>query len=499
MHLSRTGTRWLIAALVVIILVAVGLLIAGPSASSFVTHEIQNRYGDKVQMSGLQVHLFPAIQISAEQIMVPQKDGNGRLITIDRASGETNWLAALTGHVRTLRLEGLKINIPPRRDANGLHGEKKPDKAWFTVDRVIADGAVLEIFPKQPGKEPLEFDLYRLTVRGAGADQAMSFETIMKNAKPPGEIHSTGKFGPWQFDDPAETPVSGSYTFRNADLGVFKGISGTLSSDGNYRGVLDRIEVDGTTDTPNFALRVSGNPVHLSSKFHAIVDGTDGNTYLQPVEGHFGRSTVIARGEIVRQDHEKGRLVTLDSTVTNGRLEDMLHLAVNSPDSVTGAISFHSKIVIPPGEDIDVAEKLQLDGEFSVGEAHFSKLNVQEKVNELSNRGSGDPQEGDTGDVASNFQGHFKLNHGVMTLTGLSFDVPGVRIALNGTYGLLDQKMDFKGTATLQAKLSQTTTGWKSALLKIVDPLFKKKNAGAVIPIHIGGTSKSPRFGLSGP
>ncbi|HUA82673.1 MAG TPA: AsmA-like C-terminal region-containing protein [Bryobacteraceae bacterium] len=498
MTLSKKGARWLIAVVVVIAIMALGLVLAGPSVTHFVAHEIRKQYGDRVQMTNLHVRLFPAIRISAEEISVPSKNGSGALISIDRLNGETNWAAALAGHVRVVRLEGLKISIPPRRGSAGLHQENKPAKAWLSADRVIADGAVLEIFPKQAGKEPLQFDLYRLTVRGAGADRAMSFETVMKNAKPPGEIHSAGKFGPWQFEDPAATPVSGSYTFRDADLAVFKGISGTLSSDGNYHGVLDHIEVDGSTDTPNFALRISGNPVDLRCRFHAIVDGANGNTYLDPVEGHFGGSTVIARGDIVRQDHQPGRLVTLDSTVTGGRLEDLLRLAIHSPEVMTGAVSFHSKIVIPPG-DMDVIQKLQLDGAFMVGQAHFSKLNVQQKINELSHRGRGEPQEAKAGDIASNFRGHFKLDHGVMTFSGLSFDVPGVRIALNGTYGLLDQKMDLRGTATLQAKLSQTTTGWKSVLLKIINPFFEKKNAGAVLPIHIGGTSKSPRFGLSGP
>jgi hypothetical protein len=32
--------------------------------------------------------------------------------------------------------------------------------------------------------------------------------------------------------------------------------------------------------------------------------------------------------------------------------------------------------------------------------------------------------------------------------------------------------------------------------LKAVDPFFHKKNAGAVIPFHIGGTREKPDFGL---
>ena len=47
------------------------------------------------------------------------------------------------------------------------------------------------------------------------------------------------------------------------------------------------------------------------------------------------------------------------------------------------------------------------------------------------------------------------------------------------------------------AKVSQTTTGWKSVLLKAVDPIFKRKNVGAEIPIHISGTPDKPSFGLA--
>jgi hypothetical protein len=49
----------------------------------------------------------------------------------------------------------------------------------------------------------------------------------------------------------------------------------------------------------------------------------------------------------------------------------------------------------------------------------------------------------------------------------------------------------------LDAKISQTVTGWKSILLKVVDPLFKQKDgSGSAIPIKIGGTRNAPDFGL---
>jgi hypothetical protein len=47
----------------------------------------------------------------------------------------------------------------------------------------------------------------------------------------------------------------------------------------------------------------------------------------------------------------------------------------------------------------------------------------------------------------------------------------------------------------MQARLSQTTTGFKSFLLKAVDPFFRK-NGKTVLPIKISGTREHPQFGL---
>ncbi len=40
------------------------------------------------------------------------------------------------------------------------------------------------------------------------------------------------------------------------------------------------------------------------------------------------------------------------------------------------------------------------------------------------------------------------------------------------------------------------TTGIKSFFLKIVDPIFAKNGAGAVIPFKVAGTQEQPKFGL---
>ena len=60
----------------------------------------------------------------------------------------------------------------------------------------------------------------------------------------------------------------------------------------------------------------------------------------------------------------------------------------------------------------------------------------------------------------------------------------------------MTEKVDFRGTATMDVKLSQMTTGITSFFLKALDPFFSKKKKGAVIPIHIGGTREKPAIGL---
>src|SRR6185437_488585 len=123
----------------------------------------------------------------------------------------------------------------------------------------------------------------QLTLRSVGRGLPMTYHAELTNPKPPGLIHADGNFGPWDASGPVNTPLSGQYTFRDADLSVFKGIAGILSSNGKFTGELDSIEVKGTTETPDFALKIGGHPMALHTEFEATVDGTNGNTVLHPV------------------------------------------------------------------------------------------------------------------------------------------------------------------------------------------------------------------------
>ena len=93
-------------------------------------------------------------------------------------------------------------------------------------------------------------------------------------------------------------------------------------------------------------------------------------------------------------------------------------------------------------------------------------------------------------------KGQFELGNSKLTFSSLQYNVPGADIALNGVYTLDGNQFDFSGKARLNAKVSQLTTGFKSLLLKPVDPFFSKNGAGTEVPIKITGTRSEPKFGL---
>jgi hypothetical protein len=400
--------------------------------------------------------------------------------------------------ISKLKLEGLEIVTPPQTAVGsptrkGGEGGDSPPK--FVVDEVIADSAVLSTMPSDPTKDPLVFRLRELTMHSVGIGLPMTFHVKLENAKPPGLIHSDGRFGPWNSNQPSDTPVSGNYTFRDADLGVFKGIAGTLSSEGKYEGQLAKLEVQGTTETPNFSLDLANRAMPLHTEFRATVDGTNGNTVLHPVRARLGGSSFEVSGSIARGALEEHKEIDLDARSLSGRLDDFLRLTVKSPKPpMAGGIAFNTKVKIPPGRG-SVADRMLLDGTFTLHSVKFTSDDVQGKIAGLSHHAQGDPNNHDE-NVTADFKGVFHLRDGRLNIPSVTFSLPGANVTLNGGYGLRSGALDFQGTAKLDATVSQMTTGIKRLLLKPVDPLFRRDGAGTVLPIKISGTRGQPSFSL---
>ena len=165
---------------------------------------------------------------------------------------------------------------------------------------------------------------------------------------------------------------------------------------------------------------------------------------------------------------------------------------------MTGAAKLKTKFDLAPG-DAQVSDRLRLSGTFQISGAHFTNEKVQSKVDALSMRSQGHPKEAKDNipdDVLSEMNGRFKLSNGSLSFPKLHYQVPGAKIDLAGKYSLDGNQFDFYGKARMDAKLSHMVTGWKSILLKPVDPFFSKHGAGTEVPIKVTGTKSEPHFGL---
>jgi hypothetical protein len=408
---------------------------------------------------------------------------------------------------------GLRANLPPKEEragqmlpqttTNNVKKTNKDPKESLIVDRIFVKDAKLTMETNKPGKLPLEFDIQNVTLHEVGRTRPFDFDAVLVNPKPLGDIHSTGHFGPWNADDPRQTPLNGFYTFDNVDMNTIKGIDGDMSAKGTYGGVLEEITSDGETDMPNFSLDVSNHPVPLHTKYHAIIDGTSGDVYLNPVQAWILHSYFVCTGHVVRVKDDDGKSVGhdiyLDVDMPKARIEDMLQLAVKTdPPLMRGALTMKTNLHIPPG-NVPVSRKVELHkGHFTIHNVVFSSDKIQSKIDMMSMRAQGKPKEANKTDaetVTSRMEGNFNLQKSNISIADLLYTMPGAQVVADGDYGLNGQVFDFHGKVRTKAKLSQMTTSWKSLLLKPVDPFFRKNNAGAEIPFKITGTKDEPHFG----
>ena len=405
--------------------------------------------------------------------------------------------------VNRVTLDNLEIHIPPKgqrpdfgsKDIAQETQDAKAASEGVVINEVLLRNARLVILPRESSKVPLRFDIHDLRLDSAGKDVAMKYTAVLTNPKPPGEIHSSGVFGPWAAGEPGDTPLQGQYKFDNADLGIFRGIAGILHSTGNFEGTLSSITARGEATVPDFRLKSAGNPVPLSTRFEVLVDGTNGNTELKPIVATLGSTHFTTTGFVVKHDGDDRKTISLKASMPAGNLRDVMTLAMKGPPLMEGGIRLNTTIVIPPLSS-KVREKLLLDGKFEVSNGKFLQSKIQEKIDALSHRGRGMTADDNVDTAFHRMSGDFKMAGESITFRSLAFAIPGAAVNIGGSFDAGSSQLDFHGALMLDAKLSQTQSGWKRWLLKPVDPFFSRRGAGTFLHIKIVGTSKDPQFGL---
>ena len=485
------------------------LVLMRPTIAVLLRNRIQSslseHFQSQVQFSDFDVSLLPMPNATVKGLTLSHHNRKDipPLIQVDEVFISLHWLGLFGPrlHMTRVDVKGLKLTFPPKQHdgqpkAQGW-GRELSEKYPVFVEELNASDAQIILLRAQAEKKPLIFLLHKLKLTNLSFEEPAGFEATLTNAVPRGEIHAKGSFGPWDPDTPRATPVKADYQFLRADLSTIKGLEGTLSSTGSFEGPLDYLNVKGTTSIPNFTLRRVANPVELKTEFSATVDGTNGNTYLHSVQAHFLHSTLSVQGEVVDLNaNVRGRTINLDAQSNQARAEDLIRLAVKTDRPVlNGPAKLKAKIQIPE-EDKDLSDRLDVTADFQLTDGHFSNPEIQDKIDTLSRKGQGEPKNTEIAHVPTQLDASMHLKNSAIDFSRVHFLVPGASLDMQGTYVLGDGGLDFRGDLYLDAKLSQTTTGAKSLLLKAVDPFFKGNNGGARVPVKVTGTKDHPVFGL---
>lgn len=502
-----TRKRWLIpvAALILIALLIGGIVLAyhWPFSSQSVIQSVLEDWPGKISVQHFHRTYFPHPGCVLEGVTLTKGAANSALplVAIQRVTIKANYhdLLLRPGYISEILLEGLKISVPVDMPDAPSPPAPASKSSPFSVrlGEVFTRDATLEIATKSDG--PLKFDIHALTLKSISDNSPMSYDLAMHNPEPPGEIRSRGKLGPWDSQRLNGIPLSGNYTFDQADLGGYGGIAGTLSARGKFEGVLGKIETQGTTEIPDFEVTHSHHTVNLKTKFTATVDGTGGDTILKSVDGTLLHTAIHVDGAVTSRPGKPGKTTSLNANVQDGRIDDLLYLFVRGNHApIEGVTNFHARVEFPSGQQ-SFLKRVTLQSAFVIAKAKWENTERQANINELSKRASGKKKDAVTAEVTADIQGNVALSNAVATFKDTSCKIPGAEAKLNGTYNLENSKIDFHGDLKTESSLSDDTTGAKAILLKPVSPLFKRKHAGAVVPVQMSGSYNDPHFGVALP
>lgn len=504
--------RYLGAAILLLWLGAACLLAAHwPFSKAKLITTLQNRSGRTVTIDLYRKTYFPPGGI-AEGVHFLRHDSQNKppVISLQKLEMKGSWPLILSFRQKLPEVDvyGLHLLILPKGpDADGqpipavpLNSASKNKST--EISEFLVHGAALDFVSSQSGREPFHLAIRDLKLSTVGVNKPFRFEAVVENPIPKGEIRAKGSFGPWSPTDPGRTPVEGTFEYSNVQLNTVPGIFGILQSQGKFSGPLSSLEVDGNAKVPDFRVAHSTHTESLAVEYHAKVDGTNGDTYLNDVHASFGHTTVKAAGSVVNQEGQLGWLADLHASVANGRVEDLLQMFIASKASpLFGSVSLTTTVRFPSGPR-KFLERLEMSGDFSSGGDRFKNPSTQNAVNRLTESARGEQkqqQDVDPATVLSQLRGHVNLKGGVAHIRNLTLHAPETYARMDGTLNLITQDVNLAGTLQTEGKLSDTQNGFKSFAAKMITPFLKKHNT-TVAPFEIKGKygSVSTRLDLDG-
>jgi hypothetical protein len=400
-------------------------------------------------------------------------------------------LLLLRDRIGAVYADGLHVAIPavgseankqdfPPGSSNDFEG---PTTA---VERFVVEGALLDIMRTNGSR--YSFPIKRLVMTNLQKNAAAGYTVEMETPNASGHIVATGSFGPVIGGKLEQTPVTGKFTYDDVKLDGVSDLHGLLRSAGRFHGNLAGIEAQAESSVANFSVG-KGRGVALSGSSSGAVDALNGDIQLHSVDLRLGKTVVHVVGQLVGGP----KVTDLDVSIAKGRVQDVLQPFMKANPPMVGPVRMHAHAHIGGARNGEkFLDRLTMKGVFEIPSERLTSAATEKSLSAFSERAQGTAKDaatsaGEEQDVMSSVVGAVTITKGVAHASQLVFEVPGASVEANGTFDLRSEKVDMIGDLRMQTDLSHVTTGFKSFLLKPLAPFFRKKHAGAVVPIRITG------------
>jgi hypothetical protein len=418
---------------------------------------------------------------------------------VDTMVVEGRWsdLLLLLRRVQLVDMTGLHI-VVPALGSKANHEEFPPGSARdfdgpdTKIERLMIHSSELDIM--RPNGKPLIFPIKQIEILNLHKGEAMTYAIDMQNAFPGGHILARGAMGPIHGRAFIATPIRGDFDVDEMNLNEAGEISGKLDVSGRFKGTLQSMEVETHGETKDFAVK-DGKPTPVDGTMRCTLDAENADMTIHSIVLKVGASTIEAEGTI------KGspKATNLDIRVDHGRVEDVMRPFIHGDVPIAGPVFLKSHAYLgPPG--VGFVARLRLNGSFVIPGEKVTDQKVEKELSDFSRRaqgkkksnegakaGRGTKDKSGSTDVLSLLAGQARIENGVVSTPHLTFRIPGAMATMHGTYRLHNDEAHLTGDLKMDTDISHAATGFKAFLLKPLAPFFRKKNAGAEVPIAVTG------------
>jgi hypothetical protein len=140
-------------------------------ARALVVRELTRRFQSPVGLESLHVKLWPTVQVQGTNLSLLNR-GRTDVPPLIHVAEFSFHLGALgifraPSHIGRVDVKNMVITIPPRGKSKGDSTLAKlfPKSGAVVIDELVCDDTELMILPKDPAKEPLDFDIHNLTMK----------------------------------------------------------------------------------------------------------------------------------------------------------------------------------------------------------------------------------------------------------------------------------------------------------------------------------------------